>query len=118
MLQDIGKKIDQNTPDVDLKSNPKDLAKKAADKASNAVSDLSAVFDLAESPTNIGDNIRVRAGGVCAPACSIVALSSMLAHLQKESLCFCALYAAGSQCSLYLTQNIRAQGLPSRMQQL
>ena len=59
MLQDIGKKIDQNTPNVDLKSNPKDLAQKAADKASNAVSDLSAVFDLAESPTNIGANIRV-----------------------------------------------------------
>ena len=59
VLQDIGKKIDQNTPNVDLTSNPKDLAKKAADKASNAVPDLSAVFDLAESPTNIGDNIRV-----------------------------------------------------------
>jgi len=56
--KDIGKKIDQNTPNVDLKSNPKDLAQKAAGKASNAVSDLSAVFDLAESPTNIGDNIR------------------------------------------------------------
>ena len=67
MLQDIGKKIDQNTPNVDLTSNPKGLAQKAADKASNAVSDLSAVFDLAESPTNIGDNIRVSwlAGAEC-----------------------------------------------------
>ena len=35
MLQDIGKKIAQNTPNVDLKSNPKDLAQKAADKAQN-----------------------------------------------------------------------------------
>jgi len=68
--KDVGKAVDQNTPDINLEKNPKDLAKDAGKAIQNATPDLSE----APSPYDTAREQREEANSMGAPNASMAGL--------------------------------------------